>query len=249
MTALAGVAGLGFGAVLFLFLVPAGILGWEANLRHLRTWTTTIATMAAEVDPSSTLETPYTVRNQSLSNAVYRCGNWFDYALLGGPDDRAIDALPYNPDHHLAMDDPWVGRVVLTLRLLLLGLLGIAGWTAARSREPRRMTAVFGLACVASLIVSPLSRGHYFVMLLPGVLWGTATSRNASPQRLRWMLWSPAILTLMHYVLLDQAGRIGLLGLGITIWFVVAAVRSQWTMHGSTSDHDCAAPPVQRQAA
>jgi len=221
----AGAAGLALGACLWLLAVPGAILGWETNLRHLHDWGRTIAAMGVEVDAGSSVETPFTVRNQSLSNAVYRCGNWIDHLLLGGPDDRAIDAVPFNPDHHLAMDAAWVGPTVLAARLLVLGLLLAAAWRVGRRGTDGELAAVFGLACVASLIVSPLSRGHYFVLLLPGALWlPLALQGRVAAGRWRLLLATPAALTLLHYGLLDIAGRIGLLGLGIAGWQVAATV-------------------------
>ena len=215
--------GLTAGVALFLLLIPSFILGWQANWRHLTTWRESIASMAVEVDPASTLETPYTVRNQNLSNALYRCGNWIDYTFLGGPDDRVIDAVPFNPDHQLAMDAAWVRPSILALRLLLVGVLLATGLRAVLQNDEWSLAALFGLACVLSLIISPMSRGHYFVLLLPAVLWGGGRS-DVRQWQLHALLWTPAALTLLHYALLDLTGRIGLLGLGMTVWYIVAAV-------------------------
>ncbi|MFV0443685.1 MAG: glycosyltransferase 87 family protein [Planctomycetaceae bacterium] len=216
--------GLALGGLAGLFLVPALVLGWSANWRHLGTWTDSILSMAVEVDPSSTLETPYTLRNQSLTNAVYRAGNTFDYWLFGGPDDRAIDAIPFNPGHQLRMDAPLVGTLLTVVRLLLLGLLGQVGWRAVQSGDRFALARVFALACVASLIVSPLSRGYYFVLWLPAVLWGNNVQFDGPRSRLEQvLLWMPLVATSLHYLWLPVAGRLGVLGLATTAWYVLAA--------------------------
>ncbi|MCA9052738.1 MAG: DUF2029 domain-containing protein [Planctomycetaceae bacterium] len=244
--------GLATGALLFLIVIPGFVLGWQANFRHLQTWYATIAKMAVDVDPTSTLETPYTLRNQNLSNAVYRSGNWIDYALLGGPDDRVIDAVPYDPNHQLRMDSPTVSSVVLVIRLLLLAVLGTVAVVVGTRGDDRSLAGLFGLACVLSLVVSPMSRGHYFVLLLPAVLWSPCAllMREWTRSRLL-MICTPAVLTILHYAALDVAGRAGLLGIGITIWFLFAAV---WEIRRSdrekvVSSHHVANPTALRRAA
>jgi len=163
--------------------------------------------------PLEGLEPADAARRKSRSRPI-RCG---------GPDDRAIDALPFNPDHDLRMDAAWVTPALLAVRLALLALLGAATLWTARRGDPVGMAAVFGLACVASLVVSPISRGHYFVLLLPAVLWVPLTRRAVDTGRSVVLLtWTPAVLVLAHYALLDYSGRAGLLGIGTALWFVAA---------------------------
>jgi len=65
------------------------------------------------------------------------------------------------------------------------------------------------------------------------------------------MICTPAVLTILHYAALDVAGRAGLLGIGITIWFLFAAV---WEIRRSdrekvVSSHHVANPTALRRAA
>jgi hypothetical protein len=179
--------------------------------------------MAVDVDPTSAVETPYTVRNQSFSNGAYRFGNWLHHVAFAGPDDRSIDAVPYVPGHQLLMDSRSAGSVLAGIRVALLLLLAVTGLRAAWSGNRRSCAAVFGLACVASLVISPLSRGHYFVLWLPAVLW---VPMIANPRIARLLVWTPLLLTGLHYIALDYAGRVGLLGLGTTAWYLLAS----WTV-------------------
>ena len=226
LRAVAGGMGLAAGCALFVLAIPALLVGWQTNLDHLRNWSNSIATMAVEVDPGSSIETPYTVRNQSLSNAAYRLGNWIDHAWFDGPDDRAIDAVPFNPQHAvLLMDGDGPARAILAARFLMLALLGLACLRAAWQSNPLGLAAVFGLAGVAALVVSPISRGHYFTSLLPAAIWAPLwwnefRSRGGA-LRLARLLLSASVL---HYVALDIAGRAGLLGLTSAVWLAVGAV-------------------------
>lgn len=251
--ALAGWSGLLAGAALFLCLVPAAILGWNANLRHLQTWTRSVVGMAVEVDPASSLETPFTLRNQSLSNAAYRCGNWISYALFGGPDDRLVDAVPVPTDRPLLMESPRMERFVLAMRLVLTTLLAAAAWRAATLARPLDLAALFGLACTASLILSPMSRGHYFVLLLPASLWVPLwwNERRAGAGSAGLSLIPPG-LVLAHYACLGVAGRAGLLGLGITVWFTIAAtalLRCRSRQVDSSAAPDDSSRPLPSRAA
>jgi hypothetical protein len=84
---------------------------------------------------------------------------------------------------------------------------------------------VFGLACVATLVISPIARGHYFMLLLPALpllpLW---FRREGMP---RWAVASalaPPLLVTLHYVALDPFGRMGLLGLGTAAWYLLSGL-------------------------
>jgi hypothetical protein len=136
------------------------------------------------------------------------------------------------------MDAPWVGPALLAARIGLLLLLAAVAWVAAGSGDVTSRHAVFGLACAASLIVSPLSRGHYFVMLLPAALWAPVAAARDGTRLRAWLLATPAILVAAHYVLLDLAGRAGVLGLGTTAWYIVAAAA---TLRGALRDAPVAA--------
>ena len=218
-------SGFTVGMIFFLLLVPTILIGWEDNIRHLGTWSTGVVTNE-HLGQTKNFD-PHSVRNQSLDNAAYRLGNWFAYTFTGGPDDRGTN-LPTAPPTQFPMDTPIV-RTILVVPHVLLALLLIAvavrwHWETAGAGQ----VAVFGLACAMSLPLSPISWGHHFVMLLPGMLflpWALyETHRSAA----RWLAILAATLMLGHYSTLEFAGgiggRLGLLGIGITIWCTAAGV-------------------------
>ena len=209
------------GLVVFLLLLPAAAVGWPANLHHLHRFVDLIVfnhDMGGENDL-----TYHSVRNQSLTNAVYRLGNWVAYAWEGGPDDLA-EPKP-GETVVMPMDHPIVHRVVMAVRLGLLVLLTAVGWRAARRGATLDLAAAFGAACVATLLVSPLSWGHHYLIAAPGFLfvpvwyWRQGRIRFAKSLAI-----SACGLVFAHYLLLDWTGRAGLLGLGTTIWFLAAAI-------------------------
>lgn len=204
------------GCLVFFLLLPASLLGWNANLRHLQTWYVKVASRVDDVRSDDFGGDVASLRNQSLHNAVFRCGNWIAHALFDGPDDQKMNVR----QGAMPMDAPIVGRLLTTARLAALAALTLVIVVAGRSRELLLISAAFGLACVATLVVSPVSRGHYFVFWLPSVvfvpLWFL---RIGDRQKALVAAVIPAVLTAIHYVLLDYAGRAGLLGLGTTAWY------------------------------
>jgi hypothetical protein len=164
------------------------------------------------------------MRNQSLSNAVYRGGNWLAHLLAGGPDDRLLDTTD-TALGSMPMDHPAVDRVVFAFRIAALVALLAVSWRAGRAGDLLSLGSAFGLACVATLVFSPVARGHYFVLLLPAALLIPFSVRRAfaSAESARRRVWLaagvPALLSVLHYVALDFAGRAGALGIGISVWY------------------------------
>ena len=165
----------------------------------------------------------HTTRNQSLHNAAYRLGNFATHVLAGGRDDRVVD---HWDAPRMAMDAPAAQRLLLfsqaTLTLALLAL----GVRLSRGDGNRLNLAVgFALACVAMLVVSPVARGHYFLLLAPAVLlvplWLERRGRGRAGAA---MAAIPPVLSILHYVLLPYAGRVGLLGMGTAAWLMAALV-------------------------
>ena len=83
----------------------------------------------------------------------------------------------------------------------------------------------FGLACCATLVVSPLSWGHYFMVELPALIcvpiwfW-----RRGMPKAARVAALVPAVLSWMYYVAMPYTGGLGVLGLGTAAWFLGVCV-------------------------
>lgn len=219
-------AGVAAGLVVFVLLVPAAAVGWTDNLKHLQTWQEQVA--ANEHRGPDHQFNAHSVRNQSLDNAVYRLGNWVDYTMAGGADDRHADQLARSGQGS-PMDAPLAGNLVTAGRVLLLLLLLAVVWAYRPSVPALGQAAVFGLACAMTLPISPISWGHHFVILLPALLilpW--ALHVGGRPLAARISVASAAVLLLAHYASLELAGaiagRLGLLGIGMTLWCAVASL-------------------------
>ncbi len=225
------VAGVLTGCVLYALVVPASLLGWQANLGHLHTWYTRVATKVDHDRTDHFAGAGSTIRNQSLTNAVARFGNWAAFEFAGGPDDRLVDSDAATLGT-MPMDRPLVHKLLLLARgvagIVLLAAVVVLG----RRGDHVSLGFVLGLSCVATFIVSPVARGHYFLLFLPAVIYGGLWMRERRPER--WALWIaavPMLLCLTHYLALKYAGRIGLLGIGTTLWFFVACgfvLRDAW---------------------
>ncbi len=219
--------GLATGLLLFALLIPAALTGWNGNIRHLETWFSKVVTKVVDVRTSDFGEDVRTIRNQSLDNAAYRLGNFLNWQFAGGPDDTLIDH-PHDASLKLPMDDPSAGNLIVVARILaLVALLMLVFRAAFRSELVGRGT-IFGLACVATLVVCPVSRACYYGLFLPAIPFVSgrllAMGRNRYAQLLAWL---PVALVWPQYVLLPTGGRIGWLGLGTTVWFLAACVLLQ----------------------
>ena len=216
--------GLALGLVLFFLVLPAALIGWKANLRHLDTWADLVLCNADKSTATPGFETDtHSVRNQCLGNALYRLGNFGEYMLAGGPEDPFVDEP--NPPPRL-MDAPSVNTCLLLARIALLCALLLAAVGMARHRRVALSQAAgFGLACVALLVVSPVARNHYFILLAPGALfvplWLDQIGRRSAAVVFAVV---PGVLILLQYVLMPYVGRVGLLGLGTTAWLMAAMV-------------------------
>ena len=220
------IAGQGLGLVLFFLLLPAAVIGWNANLHHLHSW---IDRVVFNHDLGGENDLSYrSVRNQSLTNAVYRAGNLIAYLLGKGPDDQPEPATAtfhtVAPPDVMPMDRPAAQMALKVVRLGLFVLLLAVSWRLAASGTVFDVATAFGLACAATLLISPLSWAHHYTVLLPALLavplWHLSHGRPRLGLNLAIAAFS---LLAIHYALLDWAGRAGLLGIGTAVWFVVAA--------------------------
>jgi hypothetical protein len=219
--------GLTVGLLLFAFLIPAALTGWNGNLRHLHTWFSKVVTKVVDVRTSDFGEDVRSIRNQSLDNAAYRFGNFLTRKLDYGPDDTLVDH-PHDASLRLPMDDWRSGMLIVAGRILALAILLWFVLRAGFANDPIGRGTVFGLACVATLVVCPVARGCYYVLFLPAIPF--VCQRLVELSRLRaseFVAWIPVALVWLHYCLLPNSGRIGLLGLGATAWFLAACVLLQ----------------------
>jgi hypothetical protein len=217
-----GTTGLAAGMVLWVLLAPAIAIGWRANLGHLETWWRSVAVRAESTSEDDFAGNSTTVRNQSLANAAYRLGNWSHYYFANGPHDEG-PAQRRKGGAGLLMDSPRVDRALLVIRLLAGCLLLAVSVRMARAQDVLGQAATFGLACVATLVIFTIARGHYYMLLLPAnvfvPLW---LQRERRP---RWAVLAavvPVMLVLAHYTMLDIAGRVGVLGLGTNAWYLAS---------------------------
>jgi Glycosyltransferase family 87 len=219
--------GLTVGLLLFAFLIPAALTGWNGNLRHLHTWFSKVVTKVVDVRTSDFGEDVRSIRNQSLDNAAYRFGNFLTRKLDYGPDDTLVDH-PHDASLRLPMDDWRSGMLIVAGRILALAILLGFVLRAGFANDPVGRGTVFGLACVATLVVCPVARGCYYVLFLPAIPF--VCQRLVELSRLRsseFVAWIPVVLVWLHYCLLPNSGRIGLLGLGTTVWFLATCVLLQ----------------------
>jgi hypothetical protein len=228
--------GFSCGLAVCLFVLPALLVGWNANLRNLETWYSDVVTKVNDVRTSDFGENVTCMRNQSFDNAVFRFGNWFSHETCGAPDDTAVDHSGPRTEK-LAMENDLTGWVSLWTRVLALGCLLLVIVRASASGDPLAVGTVFGLACAATVVVCPVARGHYFALLAPAVLFHSLSlCRRGQVRTARILAVLPAVLIWLHYVLLPLTGRIGLLGLGTTAWYFASCIvfdQAIRTMQGS----------------
>jgi hypothetical protein len=237
------------GALLFVLLLPGVLLGWQRNIDLLAHFQRNVLTKVDDVRTEDFGEKVTSKRNQSLANATYRLGNWLAARVGLGPDDLLVEKSPAEiaevlgtqaqpdgkaqpggqdePAERPRLLMPMDSEVINWALKFVRGLAGLACLLLAAVCAVRRnrlaVLGCYGLAMVATFVVSPVARGHYFVLWMPAVVWVPLwLARHQQPQLARWVAIVPAVLVTLHYVLLDFTGRIGLLGLGCTAWFFYA---------------------------
>lgn len=230
--AAATIAGGLAGLILFVLVIPGFVVGHAANIAHLQTWMDrVVANEEVGIDNDFNVRSK---RNQSLANAARRLGNRVAFAAGAGPDDRLVDDLAQQatamPTENAAMD--------FTLGITAVGivaLLFVAGWRIVARGDAMSLAALFGLACTATLLVSPISWGHHYVVWLPALVfvpcWMWVNDRRALAIG---MAEAALVLVTAHYIFLDHAGRVGLLGIGTAVWYLVATVAVGWPRGAST---------------
>ena len=215
------------GLILFLWIVPSLFIGWQANTGHLKTWSRLVGTQAVEAGSEAHFSNPRGPRNQSLSNALYHTGNqlafWFS-------EDPEPNPSLYKETEGRVMTSPIATKTVLATRVLLCLLLIPVGWRMAARGDPLDVAAAFGMASMALLIVSPVSRGHYFMLEWPAVLFVSLwVWKHSGSQKAFLCAGIPAALSVMHYAFITlpqmlgplQVGTLllGTLGIGTALWY------------------------------
>jgi hypothetical protein len=219
------------GAALFLLVIPAAVVGWDANARHLRIWT---AKVAANPDPGK--QAGFHVdssTNQSLTSAAHSLAITLRpvtendprriYILFarteserGWARDKAIAELRRadQTTRHLV-------RVVQGVVVVLLLALALAPPRGDRAGQ----VAAFGMGCTAMLLISPVAWTHYYMMAVPAAMGiGLALAVRGRSRAALGFALVPAVLVWTHYLAKNWVGPVGLLGLGTTIWFLAGGV-------------------------
>ena len=217
-------AGVLAGAFLFLLAIPASMLGWQKNLGYLSTWQTGIVSNQ-RLDQSKNFNIR-SARNQSLANAVYLSINTTSRA--GGPRNKAfMRAARADRMVHPAV------RVVTGIAIVLLLSIGVL---LGRRKSAIDQATAYSLGLCATLVVSPLSWGHYYMVLAPAVLcvplWLSSRGR---PRLARVFAVIPPILSWAHYVAMPYVGEAGVLGLGTAAWFLCACCLILWIERSSAT--------------
>jgi hypothetical protein len=109
---------------------------------------------------------------------------------------------------------------------MALTMLLAVGLALTAVDEQAGALAGFGLACAVPLIVSPIAWTHYYSILLPALVflpyWMLRQGLRTSALLTTLV---PGLLVATHFLRRSWAGPIGLLGIGITIWYFAAGLR------------------------
>ncbi|MBI2302266.1 MAG: DUF2029 domain-containing protein [Armatimonadetes bacterium] len=192
-------AGVAAGLVLWLFVLPALLLGWGANLAFLQSFKLNVLDSPALNQP----EGLYNQDNLSLAIALADAGRW------AGHEQEAV----------LRLDAP----SQVALRLVVLALTVFAGCRLSRTGEPLAQAAAFGLACVGAVLMLPLVWFHYYVLTAPAVLYVPLQIHRAGrPRASMVMAWAPFVLCLVDYLGMPATHWWRVLPVGLAAWLVAA---------------------------
>jgi hypothetical protein len=229
--------GIATGGLLFVLAIPGACLGWTSNLHHLDTWARKVATNR-EVGQTAAFQIDG-VSNQSLLNGAHLLSARLrktDPMLkrFAGRHWMAAGRVAA----HLRRTDVATRRIVLAMDGVVLAMLLALGLVVMVWRDLPGQAATYGLACMATLLISPLAWGHYYVFLLPAVLFVPLwLERRFGYTTVGAVAAFPAVLTLAHYLAMRWTGPFGLLGLGTMFWFLAVcglAIRGWFGVPGDT---------------
>jgi hypothetical protein len=199
-------AGVFTGVLLFLMAIPASLIGWRANINYLNDWRARVVTNEHVARDSNFNIHSY--RNQSLANAVYLWDNRNPIA------DAQAQPMPNRSERsgHIAV------RVLIGL---IVAALFMVCYLLGRRDDRLDQAVAYALACCATLLVSPISWGHYYMVEAPAALviplW---LLRRGRPTQAIVVAAVPPVLSWSHYVAMPYVGGLGVLGLGTMVWFL-----------------------------
>jgi hypothetical protein len=207
-------AGVLTGTVCLLLAIPTAVIGWSENLRCLDTWKAQVLLRKDRGSFGGVHESSF--HNQSFQNASY----WLRVSWLDERPDSQWGAAARQPN------DPIVRAATWAVRGMALMLLVVTGVALVAVDERVGSVAGFSLACSVPLIISPIAWTHYYSILLPALCFlpcwmmrqGLRTSAVLA-------VLGPGILLWLHYSCQSWAGPLGLLGVGITVWYLAVGLR------------------------
>jgi hypothetical protein len=173
--------GFAAGLLVWLLAVPAVALGWSTNLAYLDEFNARVLQRRALDDARDAAWT-----NKSLVHVARRATYW----AVDRADDPSREGLVWWTPRGKGTPQP----LPLTTAQRVAGGIVIAGlgagllaflWRLARERSAVAVAAGVGVAWNVTLAASPLSWGHYFVLVLPAAAylplwtWSRGWSRAA----------------------------------------------------------------------
>jgi hypothetical protein len=205
-------AGLAVGLLLGLLVVPAAVVGWEANLHHLGTF---VDRVVLRVGGGTNLGSDLLVPgNQAPATLLHTWHRALFRPDLGWMDSKEPGTL-VDPSSVL-----WPAR---TLAALLLAACVLAGARAARDEGRFGVATAVALATLATLFISPIVWRHSFILwhpaclLVPCLLWRRGRRPAAS-----WLAWAPFGFTLVSLLLPAPWRYLPWEGTGAALWAVAA---------------------------
>jgi alpha-1,2-mannosyltransferase len=226
-------AGCALGLVLFVFVLPAGLLGQEENNKMLHSW---IDMWIKPYLVAGTITSEH--NNQSLPGLLFRLTT-HSPSFSTYIDDR------YTPtEYHNVIDvDPAVVR--WGLKGCLVAFAGLMAWACRTPAQPRRnwrLAAEFSLIALGTLLFNERTWKHHCVTLvLPFAVLAYYLAACRPPARLRWAV----IGMIAAVVLLISATSTGLLDdrfaklaqvYGAYVWACLVCVAAMTVMLRSRSD-------------
>jgi hypothetical protein len=165
--------------------------------------------------------------NQSFSNAAHLLAARIRGRASGGADsvtDQAahthwLAAITATAERRRA-DYVTAGRVQ-GVQVMVLALLLVVGLAVGLRGDALAQAATYGLACLATVLISPVAWSHYYVLWLPSLLFVPLwLVRRGHRRAARAVATVPMGLIWVHYLAKPWFGQFGLLGLGTLAWFL-----------------------------
>ncbi|MFH1176289.1 MAG: hypothetical protein V1750_02695, partial [Acidobacteriota bacterium] len=150
-------------------------------------------------------------------DAAQTFGTWI---WLGGriPPEAEWHRLP------TPLASPAVRRALYGMEAGFLVLLLAAGWRMSRAGDALGLCATFGLACTVSVMLSPVSWAHSFVVTLPAALFVPFWLWR---ERRSWLPFASAttlvVLGVQIYLFRTTLKEVAVLGVGMAAWHLWAS--------------------------